>query len=496
MDLFGNFRKVIGIKNQENNQNLNGIETSINGENNSTINLLKEESKFLKDKCNSLLKENELLKDSIFTTGNESNSNLGKIFKEFKTAFFSNEPNEETNKSIRNFKNFMFQNLLLFNSIDDEDSDLLNSISISETDWSKNKDLFLFKQNLLERNYNCLMENLAVSSEFNKFLNEDNLNEKQIEKTDMENGSIVKDKNKQNFIEENISLTNKDNKNMHNNSKDFERVKEVKKKEKETNLLENLLLDKTLEKMEEKEKEKENPYRRKLNSSASIDFKEKDKFNSDKSLINPENKNKAKDKNNTGINFDSLIDEDEIDFNTIKNLNKNTNLIDSFNNQEKEKEKNSEILKEKNLIKETPIAKKKNPFDDSDEEESEEIEIPIKIIQNENNEENSIELGNSKEVMDTQNVFDTPDSKINNINKNPINEVEKIVENLKEKNEVKAKEDNDKNPLEENERNSVKKDSNKFTDEFNVKKQEKKKQKEDNSLFSSNLFLIKLLNLF
>ncbi len=183
MNIFGNIKKVIAgysnpnetVNPSQNLSNLVGADYSIASENKSAIGILKDESKFLKEKYNQLLKENELLKQSIFTNSNQSNSQITKIFKEFKSAFFSYESNTETNKSIIDFKNFLFQNMLLYNSLEDEDIDALNALNITDSDWNNNKDIFIFKQNVLERNYNQLMENLLVSNDLNNFLKENDL---------------------------------------------------------------------------------------------------------------------------------------------------------------------------------------------------------------------------------------------------------------------------------------------------------------------------------
>jgi len=204
MNFLGNIKKVItsysttneNFPSNQNPDNLVGGEFNTTSQTNSTVNLLKEESKFLKDKYNEILKENELLKQSLFTNSNQSNSQITKIFKEFKSAFFSYDTNTEANKSIRDFKNFLFQNLLLYNSVEEEDIDYLNDIKITDNDWNKNKDIFIFKQNLLERNYNQLMENLIVSYEMNSFLKQNNLMEEQtfvnpsIEKRQLNKDSI------------------------------------------------------------------------------------------------------------------------------------------------------------------------------------------------------------------------------------------------------------------------------------------------------------------
>lgn len=182
MNIFGNIKKVIGYNKSSDNQssigNLNYPQEGDNSlitENNSTINYLKDESRILKGKYNQLLKENELLKNSIFSESDQGNSNISKIFKEFKSAFFSYDSNSETNQDVKNFKNFLFQHMLLYNSVEEEDIDYLNSLNITNSEWANNKEIFIFKQNLLERSLNQITENLLVCNDLNKFLHENKL---------------------------------------------------------------------------------------------------------------------------------------------------------------------------------------------------------------------------------------------------------------------------------------------------------------------------------
>jgi hypothetical protein len=154
---------------------------------NQTIHVLKDESKMLKQRLNSLMKENELLKESIFNKEADNKSistQANKIFKEFKGAFFTHEKSQDLNKTLGEFKRFLFDNMLLYNNIEEEDVEQLNGIvNIEDDDWSKNKDVFIFKQNLLERNYRELFKNMQVANELNEYIQSRNLQPKATEVT-------------------------------------------------------------------------------------------------------------------------------------------------------------------------------------------------------------------------------------------------------------------------------------------------------------------------
>jgi hypothetical protein len=62
-------------------------------------------------------------------------------------------------------------NLLLYSSIEDDDVDYLNSIEIKEDDWEKNKEIYLFKQKIIEKNYSEMYKNILVSRELDSKLN-------------------------------------------------------------------------------------------------------------------------------------------------------------------------------------------------------------------------------------------------------------------------------------------------------------------------------------
>jgi hypothetical protein len=160
MSLFGNIKNLIGINKQEN----------FDAETTDQISILKDENRVLKDKVNLMLKENELLQQSVFNDEIASKTQFGKIFSGLKTAFFSNESLTGVNQSVVDFKTFLFENLLYHSeNIEEDDIEYLNNITISEEDWSKNRELYIFKQKLLSRNYQELIKNMLISNELNEF---------------------------------------------------------------------------------------------------------------------------------------------------------------------------------------------------------------------------------------------------------------------------------------------------------------------------------------
>lgn len=416
MNILGNIKKVItsysnpnDILNPiQNTLNIQSSDYSTSSDNNTTINVLKDESKYLKEKYNQLQKENELLKQSIFTNSNQNNSQITKIFKEFKSAFFSYDSNTETNKSIRDFKNFLFQNMLLYNSVEEEDIDVLNAINITDNDWNNNKDVFIFKQNLLERNYNQLMENLIVSNELNSFLKENDLIlDKKInkiftsdhQKESIKNTNNYNDANLKNSIENKNSLNNnrgiasdsKSENNIENltnkvNSNSFGNANEKNSnKQSKNNILEDLIKDDDLQ----------------PDLVASIFSKSVQ----EKHRVSNENaKSVSSNSNNKDYNNNTNQFQMKSDYNSKQNSNKNTFIFDEL------LEPDVDFLKIKdNLSKEVLVNEKT---------------IPNKNITN----TNKTSLNNIKDSTNTTEI-------ISNILKDKKNDIESLVhKTLVEKN--------------------------------------------------------------
>jgi len=134
-----------------------------------TLNVLQEENKILKSKVRIL--ENSLFdnKSSVNQTNSESSTQFGKIFKEIKSTILYNT-DEEPQDNLHNFKRFLYDNMLFHGSIDEEDSEFLNNIQISDENWEKRKEVYLFKQRVLEKNYSDMFRNLLVSTQLNAYL--------------------------------------------------------------------------------------------------------------------------------------------------------------------------------------------------------------------------------------------------------------------------------------------------------------------------------------
>jgi hypothetical protein len=125
-----------------------------------TLNVLKDENNILKNKIRVL--ENSVLGDNQTS----SNTQFGKIFKDLKSTF-SFSAGQQVD-STWEFKKFLCDNLLFYNNIDEDDIDYLNSVQLSEEDWEKSKDLFIFKQKILEKNYTEMFKNILVSKELDQ----------------------------------------------------------------------------------------------------------------------------------------------------------------------------------------------------------------------------------------------------------------------------------------------------------------------------------------
>lgn len=296
-------------------------------ESNSTEDILREESRILKEKFNVLLRENELMKQSTFNSDKYSSnsSQLGNFFKDFKTTFFSSEKSDE---SMLDYKNFLLENKLLFENFDDEDSEFLSNVSITEDNWQKSKDFYIFKQKLLERNYRELFKNMQVANELNssyKFSN--NKNEFSIGNAESKT----------------INNMNYDN-NKSKNINQFEsKPKTIQKESK--NILESILLDEgeqdTKNNFNKTPKEEHQFFSNTVNDS----FKPYTSVNSttNNNFTNKANKSYNND-NNKSSTFDIKTDkEQENDFSFLINQ-QNKSLAKSITL------KNSEVKEEKNNL--------------------------------------------------------------------------------------------------------------------------------------------------
>ncbi len=126
----------------------------VGGDNN-----LKNQIKELKDQNDTLLRENDILKKFYFDTNDSSSNRLfNRLLSDMKTAFF--EDDKIKNDSVGQFKNFLIENSVFYYGLEDDEVTALNEVKINDADWSRNKDLFLLKQRLIERNYRLLIANI------------------------------------------------------------------------------------------------------------------------------------------------------------------------------------------------------------------------------------------------------------------------------------------------------------------------------------------------
>ena len=123
----------------------------------------------LKVDYSNLQKENKLLKNSVINNSNEQSSEFGKFFSNFKNAILDDGISPE--KNLNDFKSFLYNECLLYGGIEEDDVNVLEQINIiDDSDWENNKNIYLFKQKVLERNYREMFNNLLISHEINTFL--------------------------------------------------------------------------------------------------------------------------------------------------------------------------------------------------------------------------------------------------------------------------------------------------------------------------------------
>lgn len=131
---------------------------------------LKRENKQLKEQYDLLNNENKILKDCYFEnqTENYGGKYFGKFLKGMKTAIFEDKATLSL-KSVEDFKLFLYENMFINDSINNYDVDYLNQLVIPEDNWNDSKKLLEFKQKILQRNYNSLLENVYNCNKINEF---------------------------------------------------------------------------------------------------------------------------------------------------------------------------------------------------------------------------------------------------------------------------------------------------------------------------------------
>ena len=194
-----------------------------------------DENHIIKEQINTLMKENELLKNSIISNGSAKSSTFGKFYKDMKNTLL-NIDDESAKEEGDGFKQFLYDQFLFYGGLEEEDIHNLNQMNFSDAEWEKSREIYMFKQNILERNYHELFRNLAISKEINKFMALDNKNssiyvknvqnEGDIEQKSqntkekvLKNMPVLGIKNNERYNEDNESENNRSNFNY--NSSDF-----------------------------------------------------------------------------------------------------------------------------------------------------------------------------------------------------------------------------------------------------------------------------------
>ena len=207
-----------------------------------TTKTIKEANNNLKETLNKVTEENASLKNSIINQKKNS-SDLKDIYK---TLFLYNEIN--VNEKNKEFNDFLYDQYLLYDGLEEEDVNDLNQLKIKEDNWSDNKDLFIFRQKIIERNYQKLFRNIAASKELQNLygikedlINDDNLDYSIEENNNKNNDNIkeneIKEEQKDNTDElvtlsDKIDGNKKKKKNKKKQNKEKEKEKEKEKSEK------------------------------------------------------------------------------------------------------------------------------------------------------------------------------------------------------------------------------------------------------------------------
>ena len=197
-----------------------------------TANTLKDANTNLKTSLNELTSKNNNLKETILDKKKKS-SEIKNFVKDMKYTLFSSGDidNNEKNKELNDF---IYDQYFLYGGLEEEEINDLNQIKMKEDNWADNKDFFILKQKIIERNYQELFKNIYISKELNKLFsfkekeNENNNNIKEEIKLNEHNF-----KNKENKEEKTVKKEIKKHKIKKENKKK-EKIEKEKKEEKNT----------------------------------------------------------------------------------------------------------------------------------------------------------------------------------------------------------------------------------------------------------------------
>ena len=202
-----------------------------------TANTLNDANENLKVSLDELTKKNKTLKEILLNEEKDKKtSELKNFVKDMKYTLFSSE-DMDTNEKNKELNEFIYDQYLLYGGLEEEEINDLNQIKIKEDNWADNKDFFIFKQKIIERNYQELFKNIAISEELNKLFetkdeeNHENNNEDSniIEKEKITN-QINKNNNEDDKKKSDKKENNKNNKTKSGKKKKGKK-KEIKKEE-------------------------------------------------------------------------------------------------------------------------------------------------------------------------------------------------------------------------------------------------------------------------
>ena len=258
---------------------------------------IKDANNHMKQSLNELTEKKKNL-ENIILNKPENSSDFKNIYKDLKFTFFSSN-DVDINENKKDLKDFLYDQYMLYGGLEEEEINDLNQLQIKEDKWSDNQDFFIFKQKILERNYQELFRNILVSGELQNLFGIKNVNE-------MNNINIINEENNKE-INENVQNKNK-----------IEDDKENK----------NIKLETVDDKINSGEKKKKSKKKKKDNDKSKKKGKKNNNINYDIGSLNPINDMKNKKKENNL--FEDLLDKDnnedsdnEISFKNLTSDNKN-----------------------------------------------------------------------------------------------------------------------------------------------------------------------------
>ena len=233
---------------------------------------LKDKNNKNKEEIDKYTEENNTLKDTILNR-KKNTSEIKSIYKDLKNTLFFSSEEPDINQKNKDFTDFLYDQYLLYGGLEEEEINDLNQIKIKEDNWSDNQDLFIFKQKIIERNYQELFRNIAASNELKKLYGLNNVindNNSNVVK-DSSNSTEDNKKEKLNLnSDKNVTVTGEGKKKKVKSKKDKDKdklkdkksssdlkskinidsidpIKNMKKKEETNNLLDDLLKEDNIE---------------------------------------------------------------------------------------------------------------------------------------------------------------------------------------------------------------------------------------------------------